>query len=67
MDRKPKQTVKERGDMIKFGTAEDESSSMVLSFLEFFIEVFWRTSKQSITVIHHTEQMHTEGFWWQHQ
>ena len=31
--------MKERGDMIKFGATEDESSSMVLNFLEFFNEV----------------------------
>ena len=49
MDREPVQAMKERGDMIKF--TEDESSSMILNFLEFFNEVFWRTSKQSITVI----------------
>ena len=51
MDREPVQAMKERGDMIKFGATEDESSSMILNFLEFFNEVFWRTSKQSITVI----------------
>ena len=32
--------MKKRGDMINFGTTEDESSSMVLNFLEFFNEVF---------------------------
>ena len=36
--------MKERGDMTKSGTMEDKSSSMVLNFLEFFNEVFWRTS-----------------------
>ena len=43
--------MKERGDMIKFGATEDESSSMILNFLDFFKVVFWRTSKQSIVVI----------------
>ena len=51
MDRKPVQTMEESDDMIKFGTMEDESSSMALNFLEFFSEVFGRTNKQSITVI----------------
>ena len=50
-DRKPKQTLKERGDMIKCQTIEDKSSSMVLNFPEFFNEIFWRTREQSITVI----------------
>ena len=45
------QAMKERGDMIKFGATEDESSSMIPNFLEFFNGVLWRTSKQSITVI----------------
>ena len=45
------QAMKERGEMIKFGATEDEWSSMILNFLKFFNEVFWRTSKQSITVI----------------
>ena len=45
------QAMKERGDMIKFGATEDESSSIILNFPEFFNEVFSRTSKQSITVI----------------
>ena len=30
------QTTKDRGDMIKFGTTEDQSCSMVLNFLEVF-------------------------------
>ena len=51
MDRKSVQAMKERGDMIKCGSTEDESSSIILNFLEFFNEVFWRTNKQSITVI----------------
>ena len=51
MDRKPVQAMKERGDMIKSGATEDESSSMILNFLEFFNEVFWRISIQSITII----------------
>ena len=51
MDRKPVQAMKERGDMMKFGSTEDESNSLILNFQEFFNEVFWRTSKQSITVI----------------
>ena len=34
------QIMKERGGMNKFGTTEDESSSMALNFLEFFKEVF---------------------------
>ena len=51
MGRKPVQAMKERGDMIKSGATVDKSSSMILNFLEFFNEVFWRTSKQSITVI----------------
>ena len=50
-ERKPMQTLKERGDMIKFGTEEGKSSWVVLNFLEFFNEVFWRTSEQRITVI----------------
>ena len=51
------------GDMIKFGTTEDESSSMVLNFLEFLNEVFWRTSKQSITLIQTWDNKTTEkGF-----
>ena len=45
------QALKERGDIIKFGAKEDESSSMILNFLGVFNDVFWRTSKQSITVI----------------
>ena len=45
------QAMKERDDMIKFGTTEDESSSMVLNSLEVLSEVFWRNSKRSITVI----------------
>ena len=45
------QTLMERGDMIKSGTEEDKSSSTVLNFVEFFNEVFWRTSEHSITVI----------------
>ena len=28
VDRKPAQTLKERGDMIKFGTAEDKSAAI---------------------------------------
>ena len=28
--------MKERGDMIKYGATEDESSSMIMNFLEFF-------------------------------
>ena len=43
---KPVQTMKDGSDMIKFGTTEDESSSMVLNYLEVFIEVFWRTKAQ---------------------
>ena len=35
MDREPVHTMKERGD-IKFGATENESSSMILNFLEFF-------------------------------
>ena len=45
------QPLKERGDTVKFETVEDRSNSMVLNFLEFSNEVFWRTSEQSITVI----------------
>ena len=45
------QAMKERGDMIKFGATEDESSSMILNILEFFNEEVWRTSKQRIAVI----------------
>ena len=51
MNRKVVQAMKERGNMIKSGTTEDESNSMILNFLELFNEVFWRTSKQSMTVI----------------
>ena len=40
-DRKSAQTLKERGDMFKFGTAQDKSSSMVLNFVKFFNEVFY--------------------------
>ena len=37
VDKKPMQVLKEMGRMIKSGTAEDRSNSMVLTFLEFFI------------------------------
>ena len=36
IDRRPIQTMKERGDMIKFGTREDKLIRMALNFLEFF-------------------------------
>ena len=36
MDREPVQATKERGDMIEFGAREDESSSMIPNFLDFF-------------------------------
>ena len=35
------QTLKERGDMFKFGKAEDKLISVVLNFLGFFSGVFW--------------------------
>ena len=50
MDRRPGQAIKKRGDMIKFEATEDKLNSMILNFLEFFNEVFWRTSKQSTTI-----------------
>ena len=63
MDREPVQAMKERGDMIKFEVTEDESSSMILKFMEFFSEVIWRTSKQSIRVIQTRQNKSTQkGF-----
>ena len=63
MDREPVQAMKKRGDMIKFEATEDESSSMILNFMEFFSEVFWRISKQSITVIQTRQNKSTQkGF-----
>ena len=41
--KKTMQTPKERGDVIKFGTAEDKSCSMVLDFLGF--EIKWRRQR----------------------
>ena len=64
MDRKPMQPMKERGDMIKFGTTKDESSSMVLNFQEFFNELGVLENQQAehYSNPNVTEQKHREGF-----
>ena len=54
------QAMKERGDMIEFEATEDEPCSMILNFLEFFSDVFWRTCKQSVTVIQTRQNKSTE-------
>ena len=51
MNKKPVQTLKEMSGVIKSGTAEDKSSSIILNFLKFFNEVIWKTNEQSITAI----------------
>ena len=46
--------------MTTSGTATENLSSMILNFLEFFNEVFWSTSEQSITVIQRRQNKSTE-------
>ena len=56
------QAMKERGDMIKFGATADESSSMILNFLEFFNEVLENQQAEHYSNPNVTEQKHREGF-----